>query len=168
MSLKYIKRLTMLLGSVILVITAGTAQAALQWTCTHGHSGTIEFPDNLDSLTQVHIGWGLDFDQKPGLANWIHFAPPSIHGQQTRFIALQFLTGSNDAFISRVDIYNLGSKVKQFNDVNWSGPLQIQVLDLGETMTFTALGISIRTAAGVEPSSHRFWFSGACASIVVP
>ncbi len=165
----YFKRFSLLLGSFALVLAAGTAQAALQWSCTHGQSGSVEYPSRLDSLDQVHIGWGLDFDQSPGLTNWIHFAPPSLHGQQTRFIALQFLTGSNDAIVKHVHVYNLAAKVKEFNNVNWTGgPLQIQVLDLGESMTFTALGISVGIGAGVEILSHRFWFTGACAAIEVP
>ncbi|WP_233144593.1 hypothetical protein [Methyloprofundus sedimenti] len=137
---------------------------ALDWACTHGHSGNIEYVNRVETLDRVHIGWGLQFDQKSGLVNWIHFAPPSSFGQKTRYVALQFSTGSVDAFIDNVDIYDLGVKVKQFTNLGWSGPQQIQILDLGEEMTFTALGISVEVKAGVESMSHEFTFNGACAS----
>lgn len=148
---------------VMLLLT--TPVLAEEWVCVHGHSGNIEYPGRVDNpdLERVHIGWGLDFHQSPGTLNWIHFAPPSSLGQQTRYIGLQFRTYSNDVFIDSVDVYDLGTRVKSFNDLGLSGALQSKVFDLGSARTFTALGISVEVKAGVESMSHRIIFTGACA-----
>lgn len=164
MKIKYIsnKWLRLCVGSAMLILFSSPGFAQ-EWSCTHGHSGHIEYEDRIEDTGRTHIGWGLDFVQKSGLTNWVHFAVPSQFGQQTRFIALQFLTGSVDAIVRDVHIYDLGIKVREFNDVNWTGALQSQILDLGSERAFTALGISVGIGAGVEQMSHRFWFTGACA-----
>ena len=159
-------RLTSLaLGSVAMLIALGTAQAA-EWSCIHGNGGNIELQQHITTMERAHIGWGLDIDQKPGLYNWIHFAIPSVHGQSVRYIALQFETGSVDAIVDHVHVYNLSNKIREFNDLGWTGTLQTRVLDLGSPQPISALGISVGIGAGVEMMSHRFVFMGACAYMV--
>lgn len=160
----YGKWSAILLCSIAMLFLA-TPVRAVEWSCTHGHTGNIEYIDRVHTLDRVHIGWGLDFVQSSGLLNWVHFAPPSIFGQKTRYVAIQFSTGSVDAFIDSVHVYDLGTRVKQFNDLGLSGGLQTKILDLGSDMTFAALGISVEVKAGVESMSHRVIFTGACASI---
>lgn len=152
-----------MLSTLPLLLLSGGARAE-EWSCIHGNSGHIEFGQNIVDTGRTHIGWGLDFTQKSGLFNWVHFAVPTRFGQSTDRVALQFLTGSVDAIVNHVHIYDLGVKVGEFNNVNWTGGLQEQILVLGAPLTFTALGISIGIGAGVESLSHRFWFSGACAN----
>jgi len=152
-----------MMGAFILLITS-TASQATGWACTHGHAGNIEFINNVSTLNRVHIGWGLDFTQNPGVGNWIHFAPPSIHPSASRYIALQFWTGSADAIVQSVDVFNLVDKVKSF-PLNLSNGWYTKVLDMGAPIPFTALGISVQVGAGVESMSHRFVFTGACAYI---
>lgn len=158
-------RWSAILLSFIAMLFFTTPVLALQWACTHGHTGNIEYIDRVSTLDRVHIGWGLDFNQSPGLLNWVHFAPPSMFGQTTRYVALQFSTGSVDAFIDSVHVYDLGTKVKEFNDLGLSGAKQTEVFDLGADTTFTALGISVEVKAGVESMSHNIEFYGACASV---
>lgn len=157
------KSLRVLLCSTALYMFTGQAYAEL-WSCIHGNTGHIEYEQRIEDTGRTHIGWGLDFVQKPGLLNWIHFAPSTVFGQKTRFVAIQFLTGSVDAFVKHVHVYDLGKKVKEFNDVDWSGSLQTRILDLGSERAFAALSISVAVGAGVESLSHRFQFTGACAS----
>lgn len=157
------KWLLLCLGSAAFILFSSPVRAE-EWPCTHGHSGHIEFEQRIEDTGRTHIGWGLDFVQKSGLTNWVHFAVPTRFGQTTRFIALQFLTGSVDAIVRDVHIYDLGTKVREFNNVNWTGDLQAQILDLGSGRAFSALGISIGIGAGVEQMSHRFLFTGACAN----
>jgi len=156
--------LTAMFFSIALLLLSGTAQA-VQWSCVHGSSGHIEFLDRVATLDRNHIGWGLDFTLSSVLLKLVHFAPPTILQQRTRYIALQFQTGSADAFIDSVHVYNLGTKVKEFDDLGWSGALQAQVLDLGSDMPFVAVGISVEVKAGVESMSHNIIFTGACASV---
>lgn len=149
-------------GSIALLSTLNSAQAA-DWSCIHGHSGNVELRQNVETMESAYMGWGLDFDQKSGLYNWIHFAVPSVNGKAVRYIALQFQTGSADALINHVHVYNLSTKIREFNNLGWSGNLQTRVLDLGSPQTLSALGISVGIGAGVEMMSHRFIFTGACA-----
>jgi len=151
-----------LLGIAAMLLLMGTAQASA-WSCIHGHSGHIEYPGRVVTMEGAHIGWGLDFDQESGLFNWVHFAVPTEFGKNTRYIALQLLTGSVDAIVDKVHIYDLNTKVREFNDLGWTGPLQVHILDLGAERAFAALGISIQVGAGVEMMDHRFLFTGACA-----
>jgi hypothetical protein len=146
-----------------LILLLGAPAQAAQWRCIHGHSGHIEYLTRVQTTERAHIGWGLDFDQKSGLYNWIHFAVPTVFGQTTRYIALQFWTGSVDAVVDSVHVYNGGDRVMEFEDLGWADGWHEEILDLGEEMTFAALGISIEIGAGVEMMDHRFLFTGACA-----
>ncbi len=124
----------------------------------HGHSGHIEFQDRVQSDRQ-HLGWGLDFQQKSGFYNWVHFSIPVPWGSKVQFVGFMFETGSADAFISRVDVYDGGDKIYQQNGLTLSGDKRWHVIDMGEEFTIDeALGISIQTATGVEMMSHQFIF----------
>jgi hypothetical protein len=148
---------------VFMLSVCANAQAQGEWYCTHGNAGNIEYINRVDTLDRVHIGWGLDFQQKSGLTNWIHFAVPTIHQLTSRYIALEFYTGSVDAIVEQVDVYNLSQKVKSFNDLDLAGGWFLEVLDMGSDIPFSAVGISVKVGAGVEMMSHRFLFTGACA-----
>ncbi|NEX22344.1 hypothetical protein G3480_18880 [Thiorhodococcus mannitoliphagus] len=142
---------------------AVTSPLAAEWSCIHASGGQIEYEDRIATTDRTHLGWGLDFEQSPGLYNWVHFAIPWTHGKTARFDALQFETGSVDAYVDQVHVYNLGERVKVFSDLDWSGNLQTRALDLGDNLTFSTLGISVGIAAGVEMMDHNFVFTGACA-----
>ena len=148
--------------TLITLLFIGTAQAQV-WSCIHGQDGNIEYINRVDTMDRVHIGWGLDFNQKSGLKNWIHFAVPSVHGQSSQYVALQFYSGSSDAIVDKVHVYNLGTKVVEIEDLGWSDGWYTEVIDLGSKIPFTALGISVEVGAGVEMMSHQFIFTGACA-----
>jgi len=95
-----------------------------------------------------------------------------VHGTTSRYIALQFYTGSPDAIVKKVHVYNLATKVKTFEGtaggLNVSNGWYLKVLDMGSDISFSAIGISVEVAAGVEMMSHRFLFTGACALIDEP
>jgi hypothetical protein len=142
----------------------GSASATSEWYWCHGHSAKVEFPERA---TMSYKGWGLDFGQLPGTANWIHFAIPTpthldARQMNARFIRIRFWTGSNDAFISEVHVWNAEVKIRQFTGLGWSGNWQTRELNLGSLVNFDeGLGVSIKVEAGVEMMSHRFIFSGA-------
>jgi hypothetical protein len=157
------KLLSLMAGSIAMLFIAPSLAQAADWACTHGHGGNIEYQANVATMERAHIGWGLDFDQKSGLYNWVHFAVPSTHGKSVRYIALQFETGSPDAYVNQIHVYNMSEKIREFNNLGWSGNLQTQVLDMGSEFPISAVGISVGIGAGVEMMSHRFVFTGACA-----
>lgn len=144
------------------ILIFSTASQAEAWSCTHGQSGNIEKINNVQSLNRVHIGWGLDFEQKPGLDNWIHFAPPTFHGSYARFIAIQFWLGSIDADLIAIDVYNLANKINHFPLPDQAEGWNTKILDLGSNIPVTAINIAVNIGAGVESMSHRFLFTGAC------
>lgn len=139
------------------------------WYWIHGSSGKIERKDVTDYWggSSFEYGWGLDIRQKSGTSNWVHFAVPTLGNANkgAKLIQIKFWTGSADAWVSDVHIYNGGTKVKEFKGL-WSGS-QILTLDLGTVTAFPyGLGISLKINAGEEGMSHRFQFFGAGANFV--
>jgi len=128
------------------------------WFTVHGHTGHVEYMSRVDNA-DIYKGWGLDIDQKSGNYNWVHFAIPTALITTTRYIAFELQTGSVDALISQVDIYNGRTKIKSFDALTWSGPAAVHILDLGSEMSVgLGLGISVKIGAGVEMMSHNFLF----------
>jgi hypothetical protein len=74
-------RPTLVATATLMALAAGPAQAGA-WVCTHGHSGTVEYPSNLVTEEGLHIGWGLDFALKPSKINWVHYAPAAVLGKK--------------------------------------------------------------------------------------
>lgn len=155
-------RILQFIGVFVLSLFSVATQAE-GWACTHGQTANIEYIDRVETLDRVHIGWGLDFDQKPGLYNWIHISPPSVHGAFARYVALQFWLGSIDADVNKVHVYNLGEKIKSFDDLpGYSQGWHTEVFDLGSDLPISAVNLAVEIGAGVESMSHQFVFTGAC------
>jgi hypothetical protein len=154
-------RPTLVATATLMALAAGPAQAGA-WVCTHGHSGTVEFPSRLVTEEQIHIGWGLDFALKPSQDNWVHYAPPAVLGEKIRYIGLQFATGSADAVVDNVHVWNLNTRTHTFNALGWSGGSQIKILDLGSFQAFDVIGLSIGVWSGVEMMDHSFEINGVC------
>lgn len=139
---------------------ATVVQAATEmWS--HGNVAEIENPGNC---SYKYFGWGLDITQKPGMANWIHLTVPSPYGAGqlgASQIRLKLYTGSADAFVDRIDVYNGNAKIKSIT-VNYSNGWKDVTVNLGGKYSFNrGLGISLHIGAGVESMSHRFIFSSA-------
>ena len=128
------------------------------WFTIHGNNGKVEYMSLVDN-TEIYKGWGLHIDQSPGMYNWIHFTFPTTLQNTVRYIAFQLQTGSADAWVDEVHVYNGNTKIKTFSDLNWSGENNIYLLDLGSQMAVgLGFGISVKIAAGVETMSHNFRF----------
>lgn len=151
---------SIILFMVVLGIS-GTASAG-QWMYSHGNVSQIETPANC---SYKYFGWGLDLTQNSGLYNWIHMTVPTPHDGKlgAQIIKLRFYTGSADAMISEVDVYNGNNKLATFKSLSYtSGTWAELQLDMGSKKMFTrGMGISIKIGAGVESMSHRFIFSAA-------
>jgi len=162
----------LLLGLTLSVsaLTTSPAQAEVgQWLCTHGLAGQVENEGNLNDSVRRRTSWGLDIDQKAGRENWVHFAPPTIYPWRVTHVALKFWTESADAYIDRVEVYNLGSQIKVFKGFVHPTGWVTKVFPFDPPgISSTALAISAHLEAGVKDMSHRFVFSGACAYLEPP
>ena len=144
---------------------AGAAHAV--WYYTHGNSGHVQ-DDNLVVSYPNYLGWGLDFALQPGNYTWVQYAVPTLGGgsKGVRYIRLKFFTGSADAWVSQIDVYD-NEILFQTVTGHWAnGTFDIQ-LNLGQVWRINrGLGISIRVHAGVENMDHRFVFESAGANFV--
>jgi hypothetical protein len=143
---------------------AGMAQAA--WLFAQGNVAQVERPANC---TFTYFGWGLDLTQNSSKTNWIHLPVPTQFGGTlgAQLIRLKFFTGSADAWVSDIHVYNGDVKVKEFPGLDYSNGWHDIKLDLGSKLSFNrGLSFSIKINAGVEPVSHRFVFSSAGAKFV--
>lgn len=125
----------------------------------HGHNGQVEYWTTVTSLRQ-HLGWGLDFDQQSGTANWIHYSISTEVNSNTRYLGIKFETGSVDAWISAIHVYNGHTKIYESPPLSLSGATYRDnwlIIDLGsDHLIDTGLGLSIQVSAGVAASSHNF------------
>jgi hypothetical protein len=148
-----------LMGTLIL---SGVANA--EWMWTQGNAAVIESPD---FCTYKHYGWGLQMEQDSGFGNWVHLPVPTKSGGTwgARYIRLKFYTGSADAMVTEVHVYNGNQKKKEFKGLNLSNGWKDIQLDLGSKMIFSrGLGVTVKIGAGVEMMSHRFIFAAAGAN----
>ncbi len=138
----------------------------------HGHSMQIEYPDRL--VRHEHNGWGTDIEGLPGTINWFHFAVPTpviINDvrMQADSVMLCFETGSADAFIRDVHVYDGRSRIAEFNGVNLFGdqPFVRFVLP-GVPQMWQGVGISLGVGFGVEAMDHLMRFYAAGCDLVIP
>jgi hypothetical protein len=139
----------------------------------HGHSMQVEYPDQI--TRHVHIGWGTEIEGMPGTTNWFHFAIPTpviINDirMQADSIILDFKTGSVDAFVRDVHIYDGGYRIAVFDGLNLSleQPGFRLVLPDAPYLLY-GLGISLGVSFGVESMDHNMTFySVGCDFVIRP
>jgi hypothetical protein len=160
-------RPTICLATALTICLAASSPALAGWNYVQGNLAEVQ---NLDATTNphnTHLGWGLTFTQISGTWNWVQFpiSGPGAPLTGVRKIRLQFATGSIDAYINAIHVYNGSTKVAEFTGLNWSGPTQEQTIDLGTKMSFTSgLNLAIEVGAGLEAMDHTFWFIAAGAN----
>lgn len=142
---------------------AGVAITYASWI--HGHSMDIESPDRIAS--QWCAGFGFTVEGKPGTTNWFHFAIPTpviINNVRLRpsSVMLRFTTGSLDAFVTNVHIYDGENKIAEYNNLtlSLSNPLARFVVPTQPLMGY-GLGISVGVGFGVEAMDHHIDFIAA-------
>jgi len=137
----------------------------------HGHSMQIEYPDRISYVRR--IGWGINLVGWPGTSNWFHFAIPTpviIDDVRLRIdsVILNFRTGSTDAWVRHVHIYDGGGKIVEHNDIYLSEQntfLRLTVPD--RPYMFWGIGISIGVEFGLELMDHSMDFYAAGCDFVV-
>jgi hypothetical protein len=155
--------LTKLFIGLAALVLSFPARADWIWVWVHGTSCHEEYENRMTDPNHNRSGQGLDFAQSSGTSNWIHCTVPadSNADDKVRYLGIRFYTGSVDAWVSQVHVYDGETRVKTFS-VNWKNGWYTKQLDLGTPRVFSkGLGISIEIKAGVAKMSHRFVFSGA-------
>jgi len=158
-------------GVAVSALAAPTAQAAegdfnisyASWI--HGHSMQIEYPDQIANVWRA--GFYIRIEGKPGTTNWFHFAIPTpviINDARQRIDAaiLRFTTGSVDAFVRDVHVYDGEKLIAAHDGVNLSETnafAKFVVPDRPQVLW--GIGISIGVGFGVEMMSHRMEFIAA-------
>jgi hypothetical protein len=156
-------------GAVIAAVTPGKARAAAEPAISYsswvqGYIMQVENPDGLDR--DLRLGWCAFVIGKPGTQNWFHFAIPTpVIVEDVRLradsVMLRFATGSADAWVRDVHVYDGWTRIATFSDVNLSGEQDFVRLTVPDTpqMSF-GLGISVGVSFGVEALDHGMQFFG--------
>jgi len=131
----------------------------------HGHSMQIEYPDRIAS--QWRAGFSFTVEGKPGTTNWFHFAIPTpvfINDVRMRAdtVMLRFKTGSIDAFVRDVHVYDGEKLIAAHNNIYLSKEnLFTPLLVPDRPEVLWGLGISIGVGFGVEMMDHHMEFIAA-------
>jgi len=166
-------------GAAVHALTPGPARAEegeaigvsyASWI--HGNIMQIEYPDRLVRLE--HNGWGTFVEGMPGTVNWFHFAIPTpviINDVRLRAhsILLSFASGSADAFVRDVHVWDGGTRIAVLDEVYLApgSPSGRLILPDTPTMGF-GLGIALGVGFGVEPVDHSMTFHAAGCDFVAP
>jgi len=158
-------------GAAIGALVGPNAQAAAadinlsyaSWI--HGHSMQVEYPDRIAS--EWRAGFGITVEGKPGTTNWFHFAIPTpviIDDVRLRAdkVMLRFRTGSVDAVVRNVHVYDGERLIAEHNNLTLSkeNPFAEFVVP-DRPLIFWGLGISIGVGFGVEMMDHHMDFIAA-------
>jgi len=156
-------------GAAINALAPSTALAAdpiisyASWI--HGHSMQIEYPDRIAAVRRA--GFSINVEGKPGTSNWFHFAIPTpviIDDVRLRAdsVMLRFTTGSVDAFVQHVHVYDGEKKIAEHNDIDLSKENAFVRLAVPDSpLVQWGLGISIGVGFGVESMDHHMDFISA-------
>jgi len=166
-------------GLAVGALTSGKAQAAAgpinisyaSWI--HGRTLQIEYPDRI--AREDRNGWCAFVEGKPGTDNWFHFAVPTpviINDvrMQVDSVMLVFKTGSADAFVRDVHVYDGRWRIAVFDLINLSGEQPFVRLVLpGAPPIGAGLGISVGVGFGVESMDHTMeFYSAGCDFVIRP
>jgi hypothetical protein len=137
----------------------------------HGLSMQIEFPDRI--ISERRAGYSITVDNKSGFTNWYHFAIPTpvfINDIRMRVdsVMLRFRTGSVDAIVRDVHVYDGEKLIAAHNGVNLTRDNLFTRFVVPDTPLLQwGIGISIGVGFGVEMMSHRMEFIAAGADLVI-
>ncbi len=152
-------------------VQADAAVAIPYASWIHGHSVNVEYPDRITN--ERRTGFSFAFDGKSGLTNWLHFAIPTpviINDVRMRAssVMLSFKTGSVDAIVQHVHVYDGGAKIAEHNNVNLTKDHLFERFVIPDTPQMQwGLGISIGIGFGVEMMSHHMEFFTAGCDFVI-
>ena len=159
-------------GAAVGALAAPSARAAAEEDVSssyaswfHGHSMQIEYPDRIAS--QWRAGFGITVEGKPGTTNWFHFAIPTpviIDDVRLRAdkVLLRFKTGSVDAFVRDVHVYDGERLIAAHDNVHLSKENPVAGFIVPDRpLILWGLGISIGVGFGVEMMDHHMDFIAA-------
>ncbi|MBU7048242.1 MAG: hypothetical protein HXS54_17555 [Theionarchaea archaeon] len=125
----------------------------------HGTSIQIEYPDRINSIWRA--GFYTQIDGELGTDNWLHFAIPTsviVNDKRLRVgsVMVVFRTGSPDAVVRDVHIYDGEKKIAQHNGVNLSGNIGFRRFDVPTHPEVAfGIGISIGVTFGTDKAKNH-------------
>jgi hypothetical protein len=150
---------------------AASAVAISYASWIHGHSMQIEYPDRIAS--QRRAGFSINVEGKSGTSNWFHFAIPTpviVNDVRLRAdsVLLRFTTGSVDAFVDNVHVYDGEILIAAHNDLGLSLSNALARFAVpNKPIVRWGLGISLGVGFGVEAMNHHMDFIAAGCDFVV-
>jgi hypothetical protein len=160
-------------GAAVTALTASKAQAlegppAVSYASwIGGNCMQVEYPERLIRLERN--GWGTLLEGMPGTTNWFHFAIPTpviVNDVrlQANCIQLSFATGSVDAFVRDVHVWDGSNRIAVFDAIYLQpGEPSIKLMIPNTPPVGFGLGISV----GVEPLDHGMTFYAAGCDFVI-
>ncbi len=137
----------------------------------HGRTMQIEYPDRI--AVEDRNGWCAYVEGKPGTTNWFHFAIPTpviINDVRLQIdsVMLAFKTGSVDAVVRDVHVYDGRWRIAVFDLINLSGEQPfVRLVVPGTPPVWGGLGISVGVGFGVEAMDHTMEFYTAGCDLVI-
>ncbi len=132
----------------------------------HGNNVQIEYPDRINSLRRA--GFHTQIEGELGTDNWFHFAIPTsviVNNRRLRVgsVMVVFKTGSADATVRDVHIYDGENKIAQYNSVNLSGNIGFMRFDVpSHPEVIFGIGVSIGVNFGIDKTKpHTMQFISA-------
>jgi hypothetical protein len=131
----------------------------------HGHNMQIEYPDRIPY--QRRTGMSFDLEGKPGTDNWFHFAIPTpviVNDMRLRadVVMLRFRTGSVDAFVQHVHVYDGEMRIAVHDNIYLSKEnMFVRLVVPDRPLVQWGLGISLGVGFGVEMMDHHMEFIAA-------
>ena len=136
----------------------------------HGHSMVVETPDNIKREWKAGFhyfveGWG-------NTTNWFHFAIPTptvMNHERLRLdaVRLHFSTGSIDAIVRDVHVFDGSTRVVRHDGVQLTGEQNdVRLTVPGQPEVQWGVGVTLGVTFGPELESHEMRFIGAGAEFV--
>lgn len=162
---------TLVAGQAPAADIAASAVAISYASWIHGHSMQIEYPERL--VSQWRAGFSINVEGKSGTTNWFHFAIPTpviINDVRLKVdsVMLRFTTGSIDAFVQNVHVYDGEILLAAHNNLSFSLSNALARFGVSNKPAVQfGLGISIGVGFGVEAMDHHMDFIAAGCDFVV-
>ncbi len=166
-------------GAAIGALASGPARAAdgavnisyASWI--HGRTLQIEYPDRI--VREDRNGWCAFVEGQGGSENWFHFAIPTpviINDvrMQANSVMLIFKTGSADAFVRDVHVWDGRNRIAIFDNLYLSQDQPfVRLVVPGAPAVWQGLSISVGVGFGVEAMDHTMeFYSAGCDFVIRP
>lgn len=161
--------LVMSLGQMVVAPPAGAIVTGMLSMWVHGTAVQIEYPERMDQIQRR--AFHMRIDGKASTANWLHFPIPTpvvgtylaggsgaFSGLQTNYrryhidkVFLSFRTGSVDARVTNVHVYDAAERIAAFDNLNLYGEQHMREFTIpGAPAVSQGICVSVGVAFGAN------------------